>query len=156
MIYLECFNDEATVRALGFPRARLSHEPAKSRVAHALQASRSPSDIGLVDEDPQGSCPQYLREFREIESFPHLGLRLFRHPVNQQHFIEIQPDLEPWLYQVGAAIGIKPQDHHLPAKHSDLHKSHKQHRQHLTAYVQACRSAGSPHLAKLVEWLALV
>lgn len=156
MIYLECFNDEATVRALGFARSEVDHQPGKSLVAHALQRSRKNTDIGLVDEDPLGSCPPYLIEFREVERFPQLGLRLLKHPANGQHLVEIQPDLEPWLYRMAEAVRIKPQDHHLPAKHADLHKNPKQHRKHLTSFLVACQAARSPHLAKLGEWLSLV
>ena len=68
MIFLECFNDEAVVRALGFSKSQWLHDLAKSRVAHALEISRKSSDIALVDQDPGQSCPTYLREFKAAES----------------------------------------------------------------------------------------
>ena len=100
----------------------MASELAKSRVAHALEISRRASDIALVDQDPGQSCPTYLREFKVAESIPDLGLCLYIHPLSGKHFIEIQPDLEPWLYAQGLAIGVSPVTHHLPKRHEDLHK----------------------------------
>jgi hypothetical protein len=153
MIFLECFNDEATLRALGFPKNQWLHELAKSRVAHALDISRRNSDIALVDQDPGQSCPAFLREFKAADSRPDLGLCLYRHPESGKRFIEIQPDLELWLYSQAQAIGISPVTHHLPKRHEDLHKNPKKHRGHLENFVKACLAAKSPHLAKLAEWL---
>jgi hypothetical protein len=153
MIFLECFNDEATVRSLGFSKKQWLHELAKSRVAHALEISRKASDIALVDEDPGQSCPTYLREFHILESQPSLGLCLYQHPQHGKRFIEIQPDLEPWLYDQARQAGISPAMYHLPKRHEDLHRSPKKHRIHLENFVKACLAAGSPHLSKLAEWL---
>ena len=155
MIFLECYNDEATVRALGFSKSQWLHELAKSRVAHALEISRKTTDIALVDQDPGQSCPPFLREFKATESRPDLGLCLYRHPESGKHFIEIQPDLEPWLYAQAQAIGISPVTHHLPKRHEDLHKNPNKHRSHLECFVKACLKANSPHLTKLAEWLRL-
>lgn len=155
MIFLECFNDEATVRALGFSKSQWLHELAKSRVAHALEISRRATDIALVDQDPGQSCPHYLREFRIAESKPELGLCLYQHPQSRKRFVEIQPDLEPWLYAQAQKIGVSPVTHHLPKRHEDLHKNPKKHRSHLENFVKACLDANSPQLAKLAEWLRL-
>jgi hypothetical protein len=155
MIYLEGFNDEATVRALGFYRSHLRQEGCKSRVDHALKISRNSTDIGLVDQDPNKPCPSYLREFKAAESRPDLGLCLYQHPQSGKRFIEIQPDLEPWLYAQAQAIGVSPVTHHLPKRHEDLHKNFRKHRSHLENFVKACVAANSPHLAKLAEWLRL-
>lgn len=155
MIYLEGFNDEAVVRALGFSKSQWLHELAKSRVAHALEISRKASDIALVDQDPNKPCPSYLREFKAAESRPDLGLCLYQHPQSGKRFIEIQPDLEPWLYAQAQKIGVSPVTHHLPKRHDDLHKNFRKHRSHLESFVKACLAANSPHLAKLAEWLRL-
>ena len=153
MIYLEGINDEATVRALGFNRSQLLQEGCKSRVNHALKISRNSTDIGLVDQDPNKPCPSYLREFKAAESRPDLGLCLYRHPESGKHFIEIQPDLEPWLYTQAETIGISPVTHHLPKRHQDLHKNPRKHRSHLESFVKACLAAKSPHLSCLADWL---
>ncbi len=155
MIFIEGINDEAIVRALGFSRTQLRQEGPKSCVAHALKISSQSTDIALVDQDPNKPCPSYLREFNIEESKPNLGLCLFQHPKSCKRFVEIQPDLEPWLYAQAEAIGISPVTHHLPQRHQDLHKNPKKHRSHLESFVKACLIANSPHLAKLAEWLRL-
>jgi hypothetical protein len=96
-----------------------------------------------------------LREFSVQESKPNLGLCLYKHPESGKRFVEIQPDLEPWLYAQAEAIGVSPVTHHLPKRHQDLHKIPKKHRSHLESFVKACLAANSPHLAKLAEWLRL-
>ncbi|SKB08591.1 hypothetical protein SAMN02745166_04974 [Prosthecobacter debontii] len=156
MIHLECDNDEALILALGKTRAEVSHHAGKGRVSKALSESKRAYDFGLIDQDPGQPPPPYLREYKCVERDLKLGLVLYQHPKQGKRLIEIQPDLEPWIYKLGEAVGIKPSDHNLPAKHSGLHQEAKKHRKHLLSYLAACRSAGSPHLAKLVEWLALV
>ena len=155
MIFIEGINDEVIVRALGFYRSQLRQEGCKSRVAHALEISRESTDIALVDQDPGQSCAPYLLEFTLIESKPNLSLCLHKHPESGKRFVEIQPDLEPWLYAQAETIGVSPVTHHLPKRHEDLHKNPKKHRSHLENFVKACVAANSPHLAKLAEWLRL-
>lgn len=155
MIHLECDNDEALCLALGKTRRQVSHHAGKGRVSKALSESNRSIDIGLIDQDPGQPPPKYLREFRIVEQRPALGLVLSKHPSEGKCLIEIQPDLEPWLYQIGRAIGIKATDYNLPENHSGLHQNAKRHRSHLMAYLAACVQANSPHLAKLTEWLHL-
>lgn len=80
---------------------------------------------------------------------------LSKHPTEGKHLIEIQPDLEPWLYRIGPFVGIQPTDHHLPESHKGLHQEAKKHRKHLLNYLEACLQANSPHLTKLAEWVRL-
>ncbi|GEP43055.1 hypothetical protein [Brevifollis gellanilyticus] len=155
MIHLECDNDEALMLALGKPIRQILHHSGKGRVSKGLSNSIRAEDFGLIDQDPGQPNPPYLREYRVVERNASLGLVLFKHPSEGKHLIEIQPDLEPWLYRIGPVVGIKPTDHRLPEKHTGLHQEAKKHRQHLIAYLQACRKAGSLHLAKLAEWLQL-
>lgn len=155
MIHLECDNDEALILALGKARSQVSHHAGKGRVSKALSDSTNSCDLGLIDQDPGQPPPKYLREFQIIEQCPTLGLVFSKHPKQGKHLIEIQPDLEPWLYLLGKAVGIKPTDHSLPESHSGLHQEAKKHRKHLIAYLVACAKAGSPHLTKLAEWLRL-
>lgn len=153
MIHLECDNDEALVLALGKSRRQVSHHAGKGRISKALSESGRAEDIGLIDQDPGQPPPKYLREFKVVEAKPALGLILSRHPAQGKHLIEIQPDLEPWLYKLGKAISVKPTDHRLPESYSELHQNAKKHREHLIAYLKACLQANSPHLTTLVQWL---
>lgn len=155
MIHLECDNDEALMLALGKPIRQISHHAGKGRVSKGLSTSNRAGDIGLIDQDPGQPPPPYLRQYKTVEQSSQLGLVLSKHPTEGKHLIEIQPDLEPWLYRIGPAVGINPTDHRLPEKPSGLHQEAKKHRQHLIDYLQACVKANSPHLAKLAEWLRL-
>lgn len=155
MIHLECDNDEALMLALGKPIRQISHHAGKGRISKGLSNSNRSTDFGLIDQDPGQPPPPYLRQFKVVEENAKLGLVLSKHPTEGKHLVEIQPDLEPWLYLIGPAVGIKPTDHRLPEKHSGLHQEAKKHRQHLIAYLQACVKANSPHLTKLAEWLRL-
>ncbi|MEN3942621.1 hypothetical protein WJU23_15075 [Prosthecobacter sp. SYSU 5D2] len=154
MIHLECDNDETLILALGKSRAQVSHHAGKGRVSHALSKSENAKDIGLIDEDPGQPPPPYLREFKLVEDAPHVSLRLFLHPGQGKRLIEIQPDLEPWLYLIGKRVGVRPVDFNLPDNHTGLHQNAKKHRKHLLSYLAACEAAGSPHLAKMRQWLA--
>lgn len=155
MIHLECDNDEALAMALGVPRSQISHRSGKGRVSKALSDSKRSGDIGMIDQDPGQPPPPYLRQYKIIEQRPELCLVLSKHPIEGKHLIEIQPDLEPWIYALGPRVGIKPSDHRLPPKPYDLRDQAKKQRQHLIAYLQACLAANSPHLTKLAEWLRL-
>ncbi len=154
MIHLECDNDEALILAMGKPIRQISHHAGKGRVSKALSESKRSNDLGLIDQDPGQPPPLYLRQYKIIEERLDLGLVLSKHPTEGKHLIEIQPDLEPWLYRIGKTVGVKPTDHRLPEKPSGLHQEAKKHRQHLIAYLQACLAENSPHLTKLSEWLS--
>ena len=50
MIFLECDNDEAVVRGLGFPRGAVEHHASKGRVAKFLQKAAGGNHFGLVGQ----------------------------------------------------------------------------------------------------------
>lgn len=154
MIHLECDNDESLMLALGMTRAEVSHHAGKGRVSRALSQSSRRGDIGLVDQDPGQPPPPYLREFEAVEIAANLGLALYRHPKDGKKLIEIRPDLEPWLYQLGRDTGVNPADHHLPATHRLLHQEAKKQRRHLINYLRSCCDAKSRALEKLKAWLS--
>jgi hypothetical protein len=153
MIFLECDNDEAVVRGLGFPRGAVEHHASKGRVAKFLKKAAGGKHFGLVDQDPGASPPGYFREFDLIEERPALRLNRYRHRRDGKELIEIQPDLEPWLYSAAAQAGLKPQDFHLPERHQQLHDNPKAHARKVRDLVQELLAAGSPHLLKLKDWL---
>lgn len=153
MIYLECFNDEAVVRGLGIPRRVIQHFHGKTLVANAMETSRDSSVIGMVDQDPRERPIPYYREFDRIDHLPELGLARYRHPKSQKTLIEIQPDLEPWLYRAASAAGLKPEDHHLPKDHPRLHDQPKAFEVRVRDFVAALVAARSRHLCRLQQWL---
>ncbi|MDB6073252.1 MAG: hypothetical protein JWO89_892 [Verrucomicrobiaceae bacterium] len=153
MIYLECYNDEAVVRGLGVSRRNIEHEPGKTMDAASLQVSRHAQAIGLVDQDPGAPLPPYLREFKVIEEVTKLRLVRYQHSKDEKWLVEIQPDLEPWLYEAARAGGLKPKDYHLPENHRQLHDQPKVYAKRVTEFVVALIKAGSPHLCQLQQWL---
>ena len=153
MIHLECDNDEAVVRGLGFSRGEISHHAGKPRVAFALQKATSADHTGMVDQDPGQSPPTYLAQFKLVEVSNKDGLALWVHPKEEKRLIEIRPDLEPWLYASGKLAGVKPESCHLPADHRLLHQNAKRHTKHLVEFVHALLAAGSSRVLLLQQWL---
>jgi len=154
MIYLECYNDEAVVRGLGVPKRHIEHEAGKSLVADAMLRSRQAQVIGLVDQDPGAAPPPYLREFKPVDDKPQLRLVRYQHPKDGKWLVEIQPDLEPWLYEAAKATGLKPKDFHLPESYRALHDQPRVYAKRVTEFVAALVKAGSAPLCQLQEWLA--
>jgi hypothetical protein len=154
MIFLECDNDEAVVRGLGFPRGSVEHHASKGRVAKFLQKATGGKHIGLVDQDPGSNPPAYFREFTIVEQHPQLRLTRYRHRADAKELIEIQPDLEPWLYSAAQQAGLKPKDFHLPERYGQLHDNPKAHARHVRGFVAALVELDCPHLCILRDWLA--
>ncbi len=153
MIFLECYNDEAVLRGLGVPKRNIEHEPGKSLVAEALLRSRHEQSIGLVDQDPGAALPPYFREFKKVDELPKLRLVRYQHPKDKKWLVEIQPDLEPWLYEAAKVASLKPKDFHLPESHRALHDNPRAHAKHVKEFAEALVKAGSAHLCQLQQWL---
>lgn len=154
MIFLECDNDEALVRGLGFPKKSFEHIPSKGRIAIRLKKA-GPGTIGLVDEDPGSQPNPYLAQFVPVDSRPQLGLRRLHHRTENKWLVEIQPDLEPWLYGTAKLAGITPSSHHLPDDHKPLHKNPKPFALRLIEFVVAIKGTGSERMKVLAEWLSM-
>lgn len=153
MIFVECDNDEALLRGLGFPRKAFEHIPSKGRIAIRLQKAKS-GTIGLVDQDPGAQPNPYLARFSNVDSRPDLGLRRLHLPEEGKWIIEIQPDLEPWLYGAGKAAGIEPVRHFLPSDFKGLHRNPKPFAARLIDFVAAIHATGSKPMQVLQEWLS--
>lgn len=153
MILLECDNDEALVRGLGITRSLISHHAGKPRVAKALRLSRIPNSIGLVDQDPGATPPPYLQQFSMVDDERSLGLKRLKHRTENKWLIEIQPDLEPWLYRMASIAQVRASDFHLPLKHSDVHANPKAYAKRIIEFVAEILNRQSPALLKLHQWL---
>lgn len=153
MIHLECDNDEAVAFGLGFARATVRHSASKGRVSKSLQKAVGSAHVGLMDQDPGYAPPPYLREFKIIEAQPKLSLVRYQHPKEMKCFVEIQPDLEPWLYQAAKVSGLKPKDYYLPERHEQLHDNPKVFAKRLSVFVAELLKAQNPHLCLLQQWL---
>ena len=147
--YLECSNDEAVVRALGIP-GKLTHEAGSGEVANALKKAESPC-IAMVDEDPMGTVPSYLKTFVEEDRGD--GLILKKHPKQGHRLVVVMPDLEPWLLKVAKGAGIPPEKFQLPSKANQLHQIGPNQRLRFSKWITAMVEAGAPGLVRLKKWL---
>lgn len=147
--YLECWNDEAVVRAIGIP-GKLTHEAGSGEVANALKRAKVPC-IAMVDEDPLGTVPSYLKTFEEADRGDDLILK--RHPKQGHRLVVVRPDLEPWLLKVSKGISIPPEKFQLPAKANQLHLISSSQRLRFGKWIAAMLEAGAPGLLRLREWL---
>jgi len=118
-VLVECYPDEALLRALGVPRKRLRHEHCKGDVVNRLR--KLPLAIGMVDEDPASAQPRDLTNSYQ-QSQAANGLRLLtRQGSGAQRLIVVCPRLEDWLIQRAKSSGVKPEDYGLPADPRRLH-----------------------------------
>jgi len=118
-VLVECYPDEALMRALGVPRKRLRHEHCKGDVVNRLR--KLPLGIGMVDEDPHSAQPRDLTNSYQ-QSKAAEGLRLLRRQGSgAQRLIVVCPRLEDWLIQRADASGVKPEDYGLPGDPRRLH-----------------------------------
>ena len=63
MIYIECKADYALVTSItGFPRKDIVHELNKGNICNQLR--RQSNSVGLIDEDPSGGQPPYVKKAR--------------------------------------------------------------------------------------------
>jgi len=117
-VLVECYPDEAVLRALGVPRKQLRHEARKGEVFNCLRDT--PGAVGMVDEDPASAQPRDLSNYEQARTAE--GLRLLaRRGGRGQRLIILCPRLEDWLFQRARACGVDPKQYYLPADPSDLH-----------------------------------
>ena len=117
-IAVECYPDEAVLRALGVPRKRLLHEARKGEVFRWLR--KTPGSIGMVDEDPDSAQPRDLVNYQQVQAGEGLVL-LVRQGNSGQKLIVVRPRLEEWLIQRAKVCGIDPKHYHLPGTAKELH-----------------------------------
>ena len=117
-IAVECYPDEAVLRALGVPKKQLLHEARKGEVFNWLK--KNAGALGMVDEDPTSAQPRDFSNYQESGSAE--GLRLFvRRGSSGQRLIVVCPRLEEWLIQRARVCSVDPKQYHLPGTAKELH-----------------------------------
>ncbi|MHC4520187.1 MAG: hypothetical protein ACYTAS_16475 [Planctomycetota bacterium] len=117
-VLVECYPDEALLRALGVPRKQVRHERCKGEVVKKVR--KLDSTIGIVDQDPASTQPRDLANYEEVQAAE--GLRLLaRRGSGQQKLILVCPRLEEWLIERAKSLGIRTEDYGLPADPKHLH-----------------------------------
>ncbi len=117
-IAVECYPDEAVLRALGVPKRELLHEARKGEVLNWLK--KNAGGVGMVDEDPDSPPPHDLGNYQEAEAAE--GLRLYiRRGSSGQRLIVICPRLEDWSIQRAKTSNVDLKRSHLPGTAKELH-----------------------------------
>jgi hypothetical protein len=117
-VLVECYPDEAVLRALGVPKRQVRHAAGKGEVLNRLRDLREA--IGMVDEDPASAQPRELGNYEQVADTE--GLRLMaRRGSSGQRLIILCPRLEDWLMQRARACGVDPTQHCLPSRPRELH-----------------------------------
>ena len=90
---MECNLDEFLITSLGVPRKKIKHHSGKGKVLLALRKNHG--KIGIVDEDPDSSQPNDIKEYKEIDQTK--NLKLLERKGNEVFLIIISKYLEDWI-----------------------------------------------------------
>lgn len=118
MIYLECYTDEALVRAIGIHSNEIFHSGNKGNVCKNL--AKKQKSIGLVDEDPSSAQPSYIGKLK-IESNED-DIKLMFDVKNKNYLIVLCPKLEDWILKAAKEAKLNVKDYSLPDDPYELHK----------------------------------
>lgn len=118
MIYLECYSDEALVKALGIHKKEIYHSGNKGNVCKKLVKSRNSK--GLVDEDPSRTQPPYIGKMRTKSNED--DIKLLYDDSTKNHLIVLCPKLEDWILKAAKEARVNVEDYSLPDDAYELHK----------------------------------
>lgn len=115
-VIIECKPDEKLVKALGFSKNKIAHQPNKGEVCNYL--FKSENQLAVIDEDPDSSQPKHLQKFNVVEE-KHDVKKLFCKAENKTIFV-LKPRLEEWILKRCIASGVKPETHFLNSNNKRL------------------------------------
>ena len=118
-IVLECKPDEALVKALGYSRKMVTHQPNKGAVINYLD--KNPGVIGIVDEDPGAANPNYMSKFQK-ETEDRFDIEYLSMRKEKTRLIVLKPRLEEWILKYAKKSNIKLPKYALPETGHKLHK----------------------------------
>jgi hypothetical protein len=98
MIYLECYGDEALVKALGVKSRDVKHAFSKGEVCNML--GKVTKSIGIVDEDPNSGKPLYEKRMLDRIVFKNPFLILCLDTDSHNKLVIIRPRLEKFIIQL--------------------------------------------------------
>ncbi len=117
-IIIECKPDETLMKALGFTRKAITHQPNKGMVINLLEKKNGV--IGVVDEDPGTTWPRFFSKFQKIDD--QHGIVNYKLQKQNLKLIVIKPRLEEWIISQAQSVNIDPIRFSLPADGHNLHK----------------------------------
>lgn len=118
-IVLECNPDEVLVKALGYTRKMIIHQPNRGEVINYLK--KNPTVIGIIDDDPGSAKPTYFSKF-QTETPEKFGIESYCIPKIGTRLIVIKPRLEEWILLQAIQSKIDLSRHSMPGIGKELHK----------------------------------
>lgn len=119
MIFIECYNDEVLMKALGFKRREWKHEYSKGNVCNSL--FKNTDSIGIIDEDPSWSQPSYLKNLHRDEIYISQNIILYHDNSRKNCLVMICPNLEGWILKITQQAKITLSIYNLPGTEKELH-----------------------------------
>ncbi len=121
-IILECKPDEEFIRALGFSRKQIIHQPNKGAVINFLRKNPGLVCVGIMDEDPGTTQPKHLKEFVFNRELSEHNFSVFESKRTSHLIIMIKPRLEDWILDIAKKNQVVPGEFSLPEEPKQLHK----------------------------------
>ncbi|MDX2127769.1 MAG: hypothetical protein SFU91_01895 [Chloroherpetonaceae bacterium] len=123
LFFPECYFDLELLKALGIGRKSIDKGSSKGDVSKRLKKNAQPAVtlIGVVDEDPHSSKPDYFEEFQSYKK--EHDVLFLKHRSDNVFLLILCPDIEHWLYKSALEAGIRPDEKpfQLPKRAKDLH-----------------------------------
>lgn len=117
-IFVECFADEALIKAMDVPKRFIEHAKSKGNVCNKLR--KNFSCVGLIDEDPQSNQPRYLDGLKSVKERE--GLKIKKDLSNDNLLIIFSPRLEDWIKMASKSDGIDLSEFGLSDDPDKLHR----------------------------------
>lgn len=118
-IVIECNPDEALVKALGYSRKEITHQPSKGEVFNYLEKNHNA--FGIVDEDPGSTNPGHFSKYTKQRETK-FDIDCFLNKGTGAKLIVLKPRLEEWILKEARQMGVHPDDFSLPTDGKKLHK----------------------------------
>lgn len=105
MIYLECYADEAFIKAFGVSSKSIKHAFSKGDVCNLLR--KSENSVGIVDEDPLSGKPHYEKQMLTNVVFQSSRLTICADNRTRNSLVIIRPRIEEFFLGLVKDHGIK-------------------------------------------------
>lgn len=135
MMYVECNPDKVLVSALGVPKREVLHAFGKDRACNSLKKIKG--GMALLDEDPQGHQPPYLRSLSERSK--QYGIRILYDEQRDNKIILLCPRLEEWLIETAKNADVNLEQYGLAKDASLLHEEINLRSQNLTVLLESIK-----------------
>jgi hypothetical protein len=122
MIYVECKPDFTLVKFITkISKREIIHEMrGKGAVCQRLKTRSNCK--GLVDEDPFGTQPQYIRKLSLEDDLPQDELKVLYDKSRDNRLIVLCPRLEEWILKAAQEANLNMEKYPLPSTPEKLHR----------------------------------